>query len=338
MNRKIRVGIIGAGRMASKHIKAYKRLENVEIIGIAGRSEGKVSSLCEKSGVRKGYVDYKKLLSENELDVVSITTPAHTHCTIAIDCFLEGCHVLCEKPMAMNVNDAKEMNESSKKADKLLMIGFNLRFTDSFREVKSIIGKGVLGEVRLAWFRGSGNIQEKEWYLNKETSGGVTLESSIHKIDWLRWIVGSEVVEVYCQTIEDVLGHGLNNNEFMTMRFKNGALGVIGSSYSFNVLPDDIGVIGSRRCIGVRNGKVVLRDFRKGNSIMDRLKSYIPDFNLISDIKLLLNDSINKEVKHFIGCVVANKKPIIDGDCGVKSMEIAEAAMKSARTNKPVRL
>lgn len=336
MVKKIEVAVIGAGRMAYKHIRAYKKLKNVEIIGIAGKSKENIAFLCKKTGIQKGYTDYKELLSESNPNAVSITTPAHTHAEIAIDCFKNNCHVLCEKPMSMNVKEARKMNEAANKAKKLLMIGFNIRFTDTFVKAHSMIDKGIIGNVRLAWFRGSGNIQKKEWYFNIKTSGNITLESSIHKIDWLRWIIKSEAKEVYSQTIKDVLGLGINNNEWTVIRFKNDALGVIGSSFTFNALSDDIGVIGDEKCLGIRNGNVIVKDFRKGASNLDRLLYGVPNF--IPDIKLFFNSSINNEVSHFVDCIIKKKKPLVTGEDGLRSVEIAEASIKSAKMNIPIRL
>lgn len=336
MAKKYRVGIIGAGRMAFKHIKAYKRLKNVRIVGIAGKSKENIGFLCGKTGIRKGYTDYEKLLSEENLDAVSITTPAHTHAKIAVDCLKMGCHVLCEKPMAMSSKEACYMNKIANDRKRILMVGFNMRFTDTFIKAKNMIDDGSLGDIRLAWFRGSGNLQRKKWYTDKKTSGEITLESSIHKIDWLRWITKSEAKEVYSQTIEDVMGLDLNNNEWIIIRFRNESLGVVGSSFTFNALSDDIGIIGSKRCLGIRNGNVISKDFFKGSSDINRLLYCIPNF--IPDLRLFFNSSINNEVRHFIECIAENKKPSVTGVDGLKSIEIAEAAIRSAKTNKPVRL
>src|SRR3989344_8567892 len=124
MAKKVRVGIIGVGNMAFKHIKAYKKLKNVEIMGVAGKTKDHVASLCRKTNIQEGYTDYKKLLLDNP-DAVSIATPAHTHAKISVDCFKNGCHVLCEKPMSMDAKEAISMNTAANKAKKTLMIGFN---------------------------------------------------------------------------------------------------------------------------------------------------------------------------------------------------------------------
>lgn len=143
MSPGIKIGIIGTGRMAYWHLKGLKKISGVDVVAIAGRTAGNVETLRRKFRIPHGYTDYRQLLAENKLDAVSITTPTNTHCSIAVDCLNAGIHVLCEKPLAMTLDEADMMIAAEKKSGRVLMPGFSQRFYKEFIRMKAMIDRGI---------------------------------------------------------------------------------------------------------------------------------------------------------------------------------------------------
>jgi predicted dehydrogenase len=335
MKEKIRVGIIGAGRMAYWHLKGYQKNKAAQIVAIAGQSEDNVIRLQKKFAIPHAYTDYRKMLKEQNLEAVSVTTPTHTHWHIVIDSLQSGCHVLCEKPMALSLEEARQMIEAERAANKILMIGFSQRFYKEFSYMKEVVDQGQLGAIRAAWYRRGINMPSQKWYAEPDKSAGVTTELAIHGIDWLRWIINSRVVQVSAERTENSLYPGIDDNVWIMLKFENGAIGVVGASYCFPFLKRDIGVVGDKMALTVERGKVIMEkygDYSLGMLVMKFIK-----YCFIIPYWLLYNP-FQKEVEHFIFCIKTGNTPLATSEDGKISLEIALAAKESAQSGKKIKL
>ena len=148
-SKKVRVGIIGTGWIADSHIEEYLKMPDVEIIGGADLIEGKAEAFFKKHGIEnaKCYPSHKELIDSGEVDAVSICTYNATHAECTIYALSHGVHVLLEKPMCVTLEEAVEMRKAEKESGKILSIGFQPRFDDNMKMVKSIVQSGVLGEI-----------------------------------------------------------------------------------------------------------------------------------------------------------------------------------------------
>src|SRR4030042_5473974 len=196
MSDKLKVGIIGAGRMAYWRLRGYQHIKGVDIVGIAGRTLPNAKKLQKKFRIPHSFTHYSEMLEKLRPDAVNVTTPTYTHCPIVVDSLQAGCHVLCEKPMAMTMEEIDRRIDTEKSTGKILMIGFSQRFYKEFISMKEIIDQGKLGKIKVAWFRRGISMPPQKWYSEKDKSSGVTCELAIHGIDWLRWIMDSRVVQV----------------------------------------------------------------------------------------------------------------------------------------------
>lgn len=335
MSERTRVGIIGAGRMAYWHLKGYQKLKGVEVIGIAGRTQSNIEKLQGRFRVPHGYTDYKRMLEEQKPDAVSVTTPTYTHCPIVIDSLQAGCHVLCEKPMAMNLDEAHQMIEVERTTGKMIMLGFSQRFYKEFVRMKEIIDQGKLGEIKVAWFRRGINLPPQKWYSEKGKSLGVTCEVAIHAIDWLRWIIDSKVVQVSAELTESSTHPGIDDNVWMILKFENGTIGVVGASYSFPYLKRDIGVIGDKMALTIERSKVVVE--RYGHYSLGVLAMKFLKYSCIIPYWLFYNP-FQRELEHFITCIRTGALPTTSSKDGKISLEIALKAIESARSGKKLHL
>lgn len=335
MEPKLRVGIIGAGRMAYWHLKGYKKIKDVEVVAIAGSTRSNMEKMQRSFKIPRGYIDYREMLNVEHLDAVNITTPTYTHCQITCDSLHAGCHVLCEKPMAMSLEEAERMMEFEKQSRKILMIGFSQRFYKEFIHIKDIVDKGQLGAIKVAWYRRGINMPPQKWYAERDKSAGVACELGIHAIDWLRWIINSRVVQISAELTEHALYPGIDDNMWMILKFENGAIGVVGASYTFPFLKRDIGVIGEKMALTIERGKVITEPY--GDYSFGMLVLKFIAYSFIIPYWLLYNP-FQKELEHFIASIKKGTPPISTSEEGKISLEIALRAIESARTGKKIYL
>ncbi len=191
--KNLKVGIIGTGLIAQiAHIPAYIE-EGAEVAGICDVVEERLKSVSDQFSIPKTYMDYRDLLADQEIKAVSICTPNYLHAKITIDALNAGKDVLCEKPMAMNVKEAKSMLEASKKTGKILMMGFNNRFRGDIQKLKQFIDDGKLGKIyyaKVGYMRRRGT--PKGWFTVKnESGGGPVIDIGVHIIDLTRYLMGN---------------------------------------------------------------------------------------------------------------------------------------------------
>ncbi len=189
---KLRVGVIGLG-MGRHHVAAFSDQEMSEVVAIADLNEDALKEIGDKHEVKGRYTSAEEMLAKEDLDIVAIATPNKFHKPLALAAFEAGCHVLCEKPMAMNTAEAEEMIAASRAADRRLMINFSYRFQPLSWQLKKEIEKGVLGDVYHAetrWMRRDGLPGFGGWFGKKELSGGGPLiDLGVHRLDFALWLM-----------------------------------------------------------------------------------------------------------------------------------------------------
>ncbi|MFD0961099.1 Gfo/Idh/MocA family protein [Paenibacillus chungangensis] len=200
---KVRIGMIGYKFMGKAHSHAYRDLPfyfNLDtepvLQTIVGRNELEVKLASEKLGWHSYDTNWRRLLERDDIDVIDIGTPNHTHAEIAIAAAEAGKHILCEKPLAMNAEEALKMWKAVRKAGVVHMISHNYRFVPAIQYIKKLITEGVLGEIyhfRAQYLQDW--IMDPQfplvWRLRKEISGSGTLGDLMsHSIDLARFLVG----------------------------------------------------------------------------------------------------------------------------------------------------
>jgi len=202
-SRMIKVGIIGAGRIAKfVHVPGYRKCTNAEVIAICDVSKEKATIFAKEFGIKKIYTDYKDMLGQEELDAVSICTPIYLHHPMVMEAVKRGKHVLCEKPLGINYTEVQEMYKAVKKAGIKNAVAYTYRFVPAMKYAKYLIKNGYIGKVRqfrsLYLFGGGGPHKILwNWHSSakKSGSGGVLFDLGCHLIDFARYLVG-EIKEV----------------------------------------------------------------------------------------------------------------------------------------------
>ena len=199
-DRKLRIGIIGAGGFAAEHMAAFALIPEVEVVALMRRSEEPLRAMQEQWEVPKGYTDHREMLDDGDIDAIDIITPTDSHKQYALDVIASGRAVLCEKPLALNTADCQEMLESVQKAGVIHAVNFNQRGRTPVGRMKRYIDAGYVGDVyhvNIRWgFSSQIDVRQDvpSWkYLPKH--GGGTVYELIHVFDMARLLNG-EVTRV----------------------------------------------------------------------------------------------------------------------------------------------
>jgi predicted dehydrogenase len=199
----IGIGIIGAGFARTTQIPAFKDCIGARVVAVASGHRENAERVAEEFKIRHVANDWRELVAIDDVDLVSVVTPPATHKEITMAALEHGKHVLCEKPMAMNAAEAKEMTARAAEAGVLALIDHELRFLNSRRMMRNMLNNGAIGSVRhcnyvfRSDYRG---VLDRPWdWWADETMGGGTLGAiGSHVIDSFRWMLGAEIAEVFC--------------------------------------------------------------------------------------------------------------------------------------------
>lgn len=199
--KKLRVGIIGCGRISVMHLVSAERLDTADLVACCDVKEDRAKAVAEKYNIPY-YLSYVEMLEKEHLDVVHLCLPHYLHGSIACDCMERGVNVLTEKPMDVSLEAAERALATAKRTGKTFGVIMQCRYNDSSQLVKHAVESGKLGKILsassiLTWTRPDSYYAESDWKgtWDKE-GGGVVIDQAIHSIDLVNWIVDSEVESV----------------------------------------------------------------------------------------------------------------------------------------------
>lgn len=347
--KKIKVGIIGLGSISECHIAGYKALENVELYAVCDINEQRALSCSNKHGIKHVFTDYNDMLKLVELDAVSVCTWNSEHAPAAIASLNAGKHVLCEKPMATNAQEALEMEKAAEKAGKLLMIGFVRRFGNDAKVLRDFIDAGMMGDIyyaKVSYLRRCG--YPGGWFGDKKRSGGGPLiDLGVHVIDLVRYLMDKPKAVTASGATFNKLGTRSNikqQNDYVSadtseifdvedmavamIRFDNGALLHVETSFSLNMENDTGGI----ELFGSKSSAKLDPKLEFYSEMNDYLVNVTP----AHDTALSFNGLFENEIAHFIDCISTGTKCISPAADGVEIMKIIDAVYESARIGKEV--
>ncbi len=191
--------------MGREHLKCYRSLRGVRVTAICDSDRARLKGSEKVEGNIGGddaaldlgdvalYTDFEKMLDEEQLDAVSITLPTFMHRDFTVKALDAGAHVLCEKPMAMNVEQCEDMIAAAKTNKRILQIGHCIRFWPEYAKAKQIVDSGKYGDVLAASFRRVSTVPEwswKNWLIHAKQSGGAIMDLHIHDADYIQYLFG----------------------------------------------------------------------------------------------------------------------------------------------------
>ena len=192
--KKLRVGLIGAGGIAGTHTDNYKKFEDVEVAAACDVNAAGLLRFQEKYQIPQTFKTWQEMLKAVPLDAVSVCTPNFLHCQSAIDALNAGCHVLCEKPLAMNAAEGAQMLAAAKKNRKQLVIGFQYRFHGHTQALKKAVDEGFFGKilyVRIQAMRRRGIPSWGVFGRKDLQGGGPLIDIGVHALEMAHYAIGS---------------------------------------------------------------------------------------------------------------------------------------------------
>ena len=204
MQAPLKVAVIGTG-MGRYHMKEYVESPNVKLVAVCDLNRQEALAFAKQYGAETVVTDYHDLWQVPNLDAISIAVPNYMHAQIAIEALERGLHVMCEKPMATALADAKKMVETAEAQNKRLMIGMSQRFKPQSLALRGIVDRGELGSIyyaRSTWIRrrgvpvihfsSGGSMGRGQWFVDKEKAGaGALFDIGVHMFDLTWWLMGN---------------------------------------------------------------------------------------------------------------------------------------------------
>jgi predicted dehydrogenase len=345
---KIRVGVIGLG-IGRHHIRGYQIHPNAEVVAIADLDEARLAEIGDQYAIARRYASGEEMIAAGELDVVSVATPNKLHAPQTIAALQAGCHVLCEKPMAMSAAEARAMLAAAKQAGKRLMIDFSYRFSEQSQALKAQVDAGVLGEVyfaRTLWHRRRGLPRFGGWFGRKAISGGGPLiDLGVHRLDLALWLMGYPTpVWVMGRTYNPIasalaaergVDYDVEDMAVAMVTFDNGATLEIEASWAANVKEREWM---ETRLFGTKGG-LVQRNLNETYEFEAEI--YVEQGGAPFDMRLHASNRRAPHMNamyHLIDSIVTDTPHIATGEEGLLVMQILDAIYKSAESGQPVRI
>jgi myo-inositol 2-dehydrogenase/D-chiro-inositol 1-dehydrogenase len=347
--KPLRVGLIGSGFISAIHCEALLSVPYTEILAVTSATEAHAKAFAERHKIPHWFTDFRKMFEMPELDVVVLGLPNDLHCEATVLAAAAGKHVICEKPLCLNLAEADEMIDACQRANVKLMYAEELLFTPKYVRLKQLIDEGALGTIHLVKQSEKHDGPHAAWFWDTQRSGGgVTMDMGCHGIEFFRWLMGgpnggkASIKSVYADMGTYVHGDKTNGDDCTTLIFKldNGVTAIAEESWAKpGGMDDRAEVYGSEG--------VAYADVLRGNAIHAYSKKgygYAVEkagatqgwsFPIYEEA---WNYGFPQEMAHFLDCVRNDKQPLSTGEDGKAVLEAIFAAYASARQGRRVEL
>jgi len=328
---QIRFGVIGAGMQGASHLRQISRHPQVDLRAVCDINEELLASAAGTYNIPHQFTEYGELFERDDIDAVVIVLPDHHHRDAAVRALVAGKHVLLEKPMATNLDDAVAIEAAARDSDRCFMLNLSNRWMYPFSEGKRIIDSGAYGEVRHVFARMTNRIdlptKMLPWLKNSHPAHWI----GIHRLDIARWWIGREVIRVRGVERYGVLKEqGYDAPDFYqaTLEFDGGAVMNLEGSW---ILPLTFPSLVDSRFYAL---------CEKGVIDIDRMRSELmtagPDtWTLNTPAAGPVNDQeaghVNAAAYHFVDCILEKKSPLIDAGDGLALTRILCAIVESCK-------
>lgn len=234
---RVKVGIIGSQFQADIHAESFRIMpDEAEVVAVASPTPGNAEKLAKKYGIPRIFTDYKEMLAEKDIEMVTITAPNYLHAQMTIDAAGMGKHVLCEKPLCITLEEADLMIETCRRKGVLLMYAEELFFTPKYVKAKEMADEGAFGKVYMVKQSEKHFGPHAPWFWDVDKSGGgVLMDLGCHGIAFCYWFLGrSKIKSVYSQMATHVHNDKTKgeDNVICIIEFANGAIGMVEDSWA----------------------------------------------------------------------------------------------------------
>src|SRR5947209_8134520 len=339
--RTVRVGLVGAQFVSAIHLEALRSVPGAEVLAVASATEANARAFAERHRVPHWFAGYRRMLEMPELDVVVLGLPNDLHCEATVVAAAAGKHVICEKPLCLNLDEADRMIDACRRARVKLMYAEELCFAPKYVRLKQLVDEGALGRIHLVKQAEKHDGPHAAWFWDvRRSGGGVTMDMGCHAIEFFRWLLGgpgggkARVHSVYADMGTYVHGDRTRGDDSTTLLLKlDGDVTAIAEE-SWNKpggMDDRAEVYGSEG--------LAYADLLRGNAIhtySSRGYGYAVEkagatqgwsFTIYEEA---WNYGFPQEMAHFVSCVRDDRPPLCSGEDGKAVLEAIFAAYASA--------
>jgi predicted dehydrogenase len=336
--RVIKVCVVGAGRTGEVHGKNLAfRIREAEVVCVVDQNIEAAKNLASALGGVSYHETLTEAIRKEDFDAVFITTPTFTHCPLTVEAAEAGKHIFCEKPIALNLEEADKMISMARRHNVKLQIGFMRRFDPEIRRAKQLVDEGAIGKPVLMKSLSRGPGFPPKWALDPKTGLAMIAEVSIHDFDSILWFMSSRLDEVYSvakplihpELAEEYLGY--HDVYAAILKFKKGEIGIVDGAcpvgYAYDARLEILGTEGLIM-IGEVRGTTILVCQKDKKMVTEPFLSWRNRFR----------DGYLNEAESFVKVILEDKEPEVTGEDGRRALEAVLAAVESIKTNKPVKL
>lgn len=334
-------GIVGCGRIASRHADAIWARGDTRLVAVCDVSEQRAARMASQYGC-EAYTDYDRMLSRPDLDVVCVCTPSGLHAANGIQAARAGKHVVVEKPMALTMEDAYALEKACRDSGVKLTVVLQNRYNSAMRRLREAVDAGKLGRLLLAtvtvrWYRPQEYYSGDNWHGTWAMDGGALMNQAIHHIDALQWMMG-DVESVFAYTA--TLAHQMEAEDtgVGVVRFKSGSLGSIeGSTITYPAnIEGSLAVFGQRGSVKI------------GGNSLDRIAFWKVEGEVEHEQEILRRQELDPPPSRYLShswvlddmvrAIREDGQPATNGVEGRKSLALVLALYQSARDGREVRM
>lgn len=324
----IGIGIIGAGHFGAAHARALREVSDARLVAACRNDAKGLADFTAEFGGR-GYLDYRELLADPDVDAVVVALPHHLHTDVAIACAEAGKHIMIEKPVAPTVAECQRIIAAAKAAGVVLMPGHTMRFTLPYLAARKLIDDEGLGVMRYGssrmiklWMEGN----RRDWHLDPATGGGMLFTAGIHALDRLLAFAGRRATHVSAITGTTFHEQKADDAALLLLRFGEEAAGQVASiGYA-----DGAFISGDEL---VFDGGVLAVDFFKGVSLGRELKWQPVENSIELDVA---GRGLIRQWQAFVSAVRDGTEPPVTAEDGMHVVACIEAAFKASRERREV--
>jgi len=352
---KIRTAVVGCGRRGGDLARGVTSSRDFELVALCDINEERLRHAGQTHNAET-ETDYARLVQRDDIDAVAIATPQFSHRDLAVEAFGHGKHVFCEKPLACTVEECDDMIAAAKEADRVFIVGQQMRYHLHLQKIAELIQDAVIGDPVMLWLkemRGPFRVSpEHMWIFDQSKSGGMLVEKSSHHFDMFNWLAFSKPVSVYASGGQDVfhemadMRSTICDNAFAVVNYENGARAMLtlcmflGRSHpregGIGYHKRDIGVSGENGLIQTEGALphhvIEIHPSTSHNTTriqMDPSGTVPTPFNQPGNVGIFMD---------FAACIREGCEPFANGKAGRDALAVSLAAEKSIAENRLVKI
>ena len=332
----IRMGVIGAGAISDVHLKALAAHDHVEVACIADPNAEARERQATKYGVGRSVADYREMLERSDLDAVDIAVPHYLHCPMTLDALSAGLHVICEKPMGLNLEEADRMIAAAERSKGRLLIKQYQRCAEHHTMAKEIIDSGELGDVYLvtglfiaqqSWIENDPDNWRGTW---DKAGGGILIDGGVHLVDLMQFMLGrAAAVSATAKRLVADHPHKADDTASLTIEYERGAIGSVvcaNCDTSFAELTTDKSFFGTRGSLRVLQDGPVTRLIRSAGGVSEEVLT-VENWWEKANVAVMT---------HLVDCLLDGSEPVVSLEEARHDLEIVLAGYRSANEGRRV--